>query len=332
MVGPRAGRSGWSLGAHAVSAAHALEALGVGTLDRLVRAIGWPPSRALGAGLGAALGAAGLRRRVARENLARAFPTLPLPEREAILARHYRELGRVALEYPLIPQLSVAPMGDVFAAVHGFEHIEGALAGGRGAIFLSGHFGNFELGAAWLARRCPVDLVVRPLSNPRVDAWLSDLRRRAGFGLIRADVGVRAVFESLRAGRAIAMLADQDARKHGVFVPFLGVPASTPVGPARVALATGAPIVTGYVTRREDGRHELDIEPPLVEQGRDASAALRLTARHTDRLTARVRQHPEAWFWLHRRWKTAPPAGVGAAAGEGTAPAADDRAARAGGA
>ena len=324
-----------------MSLAHTLEALGVEGLDRLVRTIGWGPSRFLGAGIGAAAGAAGLRRRVARENLARAFPTLSPGERERILAKHYRELGRVALEYPLIPRLAAASGGEGMAAVRGIEHIEAALAGGRGAIFLSGHFGNFELAAAWLAQRFPIDLVVRPLSNPRVDAWLSDLRRRAGFGLIRADVGVRGVFESLRAGRAVAMLADQDARRHGVFVPFLGVPASTPVGPARVALATRAPIVMGFAVRREDGRHELEVEPPLVGDGRDADAARRLTARHTDRLTAWVRKHPEAWFWLHRRWKTAPPAGLGEAPSgeEGAArkgPGGDERtgdnAARAGGA
>lgn len=313
-----------------MSRAHGLESLGVGALDGLVRTIGWGPSRGLGAGIGALFGAAGIRRRVARENLARAFPALPVAEREAILARHYRELGRVALEYPLIPRLAAAPEGEVFAAVRGVEWIESALAGGKGAIFLSGHFGNFELGAAWLARRFPVDLVVKPLSNPKVDAWLSDLRRRAGFGLIRTDAGVRAVFASLREGRAVAMLADQDARRHGVFVPFLGVPASTPVGPARVALATGAPIVTGFVTRRDDGRHELEIDPPLVEEGRDADAARRLTARHTDRLTAWVRKRPESWFWLHRRWKTAPPEGIGDARNE--AAHREERAARTGGA
>ena len=212
----------------------------------------------------------------------------------------------------------------------------GELVAGRGAIFMSGHFGNFEFGAAWLARRMPVDLVVRPLSNPRVDAWLTARRRAAGFGLIRADAGVRAVFSALRDGHAVAMLADQDARRHGVFVPFLGRPASTPVGPARVSLRTGAPIVMGFVTRRADGRHELSIEPPIVEGGEDDAAALRLTARHTAILEAWVRKRPEAWFWLHRRWKTAPPAGSGAAAANPDRPVAvddsdDARAAPAGG-
>ncbi|MEO5617435.1 MAG: lysophospholipid acyltransferase family protein, partial [Candidatus Eisenbacteria bacterium] len=92
----------------------------------------------------------------------------------------------------------------------------------------------------------------------------------------------------------------------GVFVPFLGIPASTPVGPARMALALGAPIVMGFCWRRPDGRFEIDYEPALAGTGRGDDAVLRLTALHTDRLTAWVRRMPEMWFWLHRRWKTVP--------------------------
>jgi len=291
-----------------MSLAHALEFAGIAGLGRVARSLGWKRSLGLGAALGAAVGAAGLRRRVAEENLARAFPEKSAAERTAILRAHYRELGRVALEYPCLPDL--ARGDEAIAGVRGLDVLESALGSGRGVILMSGHFGNFELLAAWIAQRHPVDLVVRPPSNPRVDAWLSDLRRRAGFGLIRADRGVREVFGSLRAGRAVAMLADQDARRHGVFVPFLGVPASTAVGPARMAIATGSAIVMGFATRRPDGRHELDVEPPLFAEGEGDAAALALTARHTALLGEWVRRRPEFWFWLHRRWKTAPPPGA----------------------
>ena len=296
-----------------MSAAHFAEHLGVASLDRLARALGWRRSIALGARLGGLAGALGLRRRVAAANLLRAFPERSAAEREAILVAHYRELGRVALEYPHIPRLARTPVGEVVAEVRGHEHLEAVAAGGRGAIFMSGHFGNFELMAAFSARYCPMDLVVKPLSNPRVDAWLMRLRKAAGFGLIRTDA-VREVYAAVRAGRGVAMLADQDARRRGVFVPFLGVPASTPIGPARIAIALGVPILMGFCRRRPDGRHEIDFEPPLVEDGRDDEAALRLTARHTEVLSAWVRRHPEMWFWLHRRWKTAAPAGAGVAA------------------
>lgn len=188
------------------------------------------------------------------------------------------------------------------------EHLERAYAGGRGAILMSGHFSNFELVGAHVAQRFPMDFVVRPLSNPVVEEWVARLRAAAGVGTISADDGVRGVFRALRAGRGVAMLADQDARRHGVFVPFLGRPASTALGPARVALATGAPIVTGFALRRPDGRVDVEVDPPLeLPDPRAPDAALTITARHVERLERRVRQRPELWFWLHRRWKSQPP-------------------------
>jgi Kdo2-lipid IVA lauroyltransferase/acyltransferase len=125
----------------------------------------------------------------------------------------------------------------------------------------------------------------------------------------------RRVYETLRAGGWVCMLADQDARGAGVFVPFFGRPASTPAGPARIALKAGAPIVMGFVTRRADGRLALDLEPALERPAADDPDPVRtLTARHTAQLERRVRMRPEQWFWLHRRWKTRPPAEAAAPA------------------
>ena len=270
-----------------------------------------PWKRAIGAGafLGSLVGALGLRAKVARENLARAFPERTPAECAALLAEHYRELGRVAAEYPHMPAIVRSKEGEVVLPVRGREHLEAAAARGRGVILMTGHFGNFELLGAWLTRWNPVDFVVKPLSNPGAEAWLADIRGRSGVGNISIGGGVKRVFQALRQKRWVAMLADQDARRHGVFVPYFGIPSSTPEGPARIALASGAPIVFGWVVRQPDGRHELTIEPPLVPQGdpRDESAVIALTAQHTALLEAAVRHAPQAWFWLHRRWKTAPP-------------------------
>ena len=198
-----------------------------------------------------------------------------------------------------------APQGRVVAEVRGQEHIEATR--GRGAILLSGHFSNVELLAATFAQFHPVDAIVRPLSNPGVEAMLATQRRLAGLGAIPADRGIRRVYESLRAGHWVAVLGDQDARRHGAFVPFLGRPASTALGPARLALSARVPIIMGFVSREPDGRVILEVEPPLALEDRDApDAALRLTALHSARLEARIRARPEMWFWLHKRWKTAP--------------------------
>jgi KDO2-lipid IV(A) lauroyltransferase len=298
-----------------MSAKHRLEAVAVRGLAAISRRLSWPAARSFGAALGSLVGLIGVRRRVARENLALAFPEKSPREREAILAAHYRELGRVFLEYARLPELARAPEGEVLAVIRGREHLLAARDSGRGAILMSGHFGNIELMAAALARIHPVDVVVRGQSNRDVDRLLDDLRRAAGVGTVQADAGVRQVYAALRAGRWVAMLADQDARRQGVFVPFFGRPASTPVGPARLALALGLPILMGFCLRRPDGRFELEVEPPLWgDPSLGEAAATDLTARHVARLEAWVRRRPESWFWLHRRWKTAPLAEATAAA------------------
>lgn len=259
----------------------------------------------MGAAAGGLARALGLRRRVAESNLALAFPERTAQERAAILAAHWREVGRIAAEYARLPELARA-RADAVAEAHGLGHLE-ALRG-RGALLLTGHFGNFELLGAHLARLNPVDFVVKPLSNPKVEALVNDLRSRAGVGIIPLGGGVKHVFKALRAGRWVALLADQDARRHGVFVPFFGRLASTPEGPARLSLQTGAPIVFGTIRRRADGRHRLDVDPPHASAGPPDEAHVRaLTAWHAARLEREVRAAPEHWFWLHRRWKTPPP-------------------------
>ncbi len=294
-----------------MKASHALEALLVRALVAGARAL--PPSSARAAGeqLGRLAHAAGLRRAVAEGNLRRAFPEWPAARRAAVLAAHYRALGRVCAEYVRLPELVHAPEGEVVAEVRGLEHLEQAREAGRGAILLTGHFGNFELVGAWLGRMHPVDFVVKPLSNPGVEALLARARQRAGVGQIPLGAGMRRSFEALRANRWVALLADQDARRQGIFVPFLGSPASTPAGPAELALRTGAPIIMGFALPCPDGRYFLEVDPPLgVPDPRAPDAVLRLTAAHVARLEARVRERPELWFWLHRRWKTAPPVGA----------------------
>lgn len=267
----------------------------------------------LGAALGALLGALGVRRRVAAANLARAFPERDDAWRARVLREHYRELGRTAADYARLPRLVHGPEREVFASWRVDEAVSAAHAMGRGVILITGHFGHFELIGARIGRSLPVAFMVKPLSNPGAEAWLTALRHASGVETLTIGAGVRGAIQRLRAGGVVAMLADQDARRDGVFVPFFGVPASTPIGPAYLSLATGAPIVFGTCVRAADGRYDAVTLPPIVPAGdpRDPKAVLALTARHTALLEAAVREHPESWFWLHKRWKTAPPTGAG---------------------
>ena len=276
-----------------------------GTMAGL-RALSWERARATGERLGDGVRGLGLRRRVALENLALAFPQWSVAEREGVLREHYRELGRVVAEYAHLDRLARAPLGEVFVETAGIEVLEPLR--GRGAILLSGHFSNFELMGAMVARWNPVDFLVKPLSNAGVERFIAGRRAEAGVGCISTSDGTRGVYQALAAGRWVAILADQDAGRRGLSVPFFGRPASTAAGPARLSLKTGAPIVMGFAVRRPDGRFDLQVESPLeLAEPETPDAVLRLTAQHVAVLETRVRARPELWFWLHRRWKTRAP-------------------------
>ena len=273
-----------------------------------LRGLSWERARAAGERLGDAVRGLGLRRRVAQENLALAFPLWSAAERERVLREHYRELGRVVAEYAHLDRLARAPLGEVLVETAGIEALEPLRS--RGAILMSGHFSNFELMGAMVARLNPVDFLVKPLSNVGVERFIARRRAEAGVGCISTSEGQRGIYQALAAGRWVAILADQDASQRGLFVPFFGRPASTAAGPARLSLKSGAPIVMGFAVRRPDGRFDLQIEGPLeLAEPETPDAVLRLTAHHVAVLEARVRARPELWFWLHRRWKTRPPSG-----------------------
>lgn len=306
--------------------AHALEALLARALRGLLRALPRRGALWLGSRLGDLARALGIRRQVARSNLALAFPERSARERERILAAHYRDLGMVLCEMARGRASSHAPAGEVVADTRGLEHLEAARRAGRGAILLTGHYGDFGLLGAWLGRTNPVDVFSQALSNPAVDALVTRICEEGDLRRVPLGHGLRQLVEGLRENRWALILSDQDAGRRGIFVPFMGRPCSTSPMPARLSLRTGAPIIMGFVTRRPDHRHEIELLPPLTIERPDApDAVARLTALHTALLERRVREHPEMWFWLHRRWKTAPPSLASVATGAaGSAPAAAD--------
>jgi len=155
---------------------------------------------------------------------------------------------------------------------------------------------------------------VRPLDNPLLDRRLIALRGGTGNDVIPKRRAVRETMRALAAGRAVAILIDQDARDDGVFVPFFGRPASTTPTLALLALRTGAPIVPVFARVAADGRIGVHVQPAVDVRptgDRDADV-LRVTAACTAVVETWVRRDPEQWLWMHRRWKTAPPKTGGA--------------------
>ncbi len=192
----------------------------------------------------------------------------------------------------------------------GFEALRDAAIGGSGAVLISGHLGNWEVAAAAVAvRGVPMDVAAHLQKNPLFYRHMVELRDRLGLTVIVKNEAFRLVPQALAAGRVVALIADQNIRKRGVFVDFFGRAAATAKGPALFALRTGAPVFLGVAVRKQGypSRYRVIIERVPVGEGAPGADAIRdLTQRHVSRLEARIREVPSQYFWQHRRWKTRP--------------------------
>jgi len=169
--------------------------------------------------------------------------------------------------------------------------------------------GNWEvMGAACAGLGIPVSYIVKRIHDPALDAAVNDARRSHGVEILYIKDASRGAPRHFRQGRLIAFLSDQDARSHGVFVPYFGRPASTPRGAASYALRLGVPLMFVNCLRRPGGRFEVEFVEVPVDEGWTLcdEHVQALTARFTALLEERVRLDPGQWFWMHRRWKTQP--------------------------
>jgi KDO2-lipid IV(A) lauroyltransferase len=250
-----------------------------------------------------------IRRGVALDNLRAAFGS-EMTEREihSLAARFYANLGLTLMEFFTLYDLSRQQILQK-VTVEGIEHLEACRRQGRGALLLSGHLGNWELaGAAMSARGYPVSYLIKSQSNPYVDRMQNEIRRRAGVGVIRQGASVRQLVYALRRHEIVGILGDQDGGNQGLFIDFLGRPASVFRGPAYMAYRTGCPVIPGGIVREEKGKHRVILTPPIdIDPSWDEETAVaELSRAHTQRLADLIRKYPDQYFWVHRRWKTQP--------------------------
>jgi KDO2-lipid IV(A) lauroyltransferase len=176
---------------------------------------------------------------------------------------------------------------------------------------MTAHYGNWELLGAFVGHRVGGVAYVFPAqSNRGTDDRINETRRRLGVELIPMEQGMRRALRRLLEGGHVGMLPDQDARKLGIHVPFFGRPASTLTGPARLAIRAGCPIYFALLDRVAPGRFRGKsiawIEP--IPGAEEEAELVRITTAINAALEAAVRQRPDQWYWIHRRWKTPPPA------------------------
>jgi KDO2-lipid IV(A) lauroyltransferase len=270
-------------------------------------------AEALGAALGWLAWALRVRRRVVMDNLALAFPEKSLAERRSIGRATFLNLGRMAADFLLLSRRTPEEIERIFAYDEGsHERLEAAQRSGRGVVVCTAHYGNFEiLAAAHTRRGVHATMITRAMGGAWFDRLWRRARARAGVEdlVVRRGETLSAAMRSMREGRVLGYVIDQNQPRHGIFPTFFGMPAATAPTPAYLALRTGAVVLLMVTMPLGDGRHRVVVEGPLEmpRTGDRARDVLAFTQDLNDRLERWVRAHPEQWYWLHRRWKTRPP-------------------------
>jgi KDO2-lipid IV(A) lauroyltransferase len=292
------------------SVTHRVQYAALRVMVALLSLVPWKVASAAGAALGR-LGywPLRIRRRVAEKQIADAFPELPVTQRRAIAIGAYKNLGRVGIETALGSRLNPQRILDMFDAPVGWEHLEKPASRGQGVILVSGHLGNWEIGAAYVAARgLKVSAVVRGQSNKLFEEFANRSRRRLGWNTIWDGEATRGIPRAIRNGHIVPLLADQGVMGlSSIWVPFFGRLARTPQGPAVFALRLGAPCVVCVVTRQPDGRYRLFVEPvEIIDTGNREHDVEDIVTAYTRQFEAWVRQFPGQYLWQHRRWRHRP--------------------------
>jgi KDO2-lipid IV(A) lauroyltransferase len=249
-------------------------------------------------------------RRVGLFNLRLAFPEWNDKQRRRVLVGLFRNFGRMLADFAHFPRWNRENIEQLII-YDGFENFERARSQGKGVLFLTGHFGNWELGSfAHGVYGYPCHFVVRELDNPLLDSLINGYRCLSGGTAIEKRDSAREVLRALKQGEAVGILIDQNtAATEGVFVDFFGWRASTNTGPARIARKTGAPIVLGLVIwDAKLGKYRLRFDAiGWIKREDPDEEVLVNTANFTRCIEEYIRRYPDQWLWVHRRWKTRPP-------------------------
>ncbi|MGA7415054.1 MAG: lysophospholipid acyltransferase family protein [Bryobacteraceae bacterium] len=244
-------------------------------------------------------------RRAARTNLGFALPELPAEERETIIDGVFRTTARVLLAFAKFPDINAHNVHE-WIQYEGLEHYQCAKTRGRGVLVATAHLGNWELSAfAHALMTETMGVMVRPLDNPRVNALVEARRRQSGNKVIGKRDTARALIRSLHGNEAVGILIDQNTLPaEGVFIDFFGEKACASSAFAKLAAHTRATVIPGFAFWESTQRKYVLRFYPAIPMTGDAAAD---TQRIHSFFESVIRQYPDQWMWIHRRWKTRPP-------------------------
>lgn len=243
-------------------------------------------------------------RKTALKNLSFAFPDLDPTQRNRIIDGVFRSIARLLLAFARFPALNSSNIAE-WIAYEGLENFESAKQAGHGVLIATAHLGNWELSAfAHALMTEPMSVMVRPLDNPLIDALVEQRRALSGNRLIYKHEAARAVIKALRSNEAVGILIDQNTSPaEGVFVKFFGKYACAGSAFVKFAYHSNATVIPGFALWDDrQGRYVLRFYPALEPTG-DVQAD---TQRLHSILEQIIREYPDQWMWIHRRWKTRP--------------------------
>lgn len=248
----------------------------------------------------------GLRKRLVLSNLTHAFPEKSPDELDAIAKASYRNLFMAYFEILYMDKLSADDLKRMISFPES-GRIHEALKKKKGLILLSGHFGNWEILALSVPvlTENPYTMIVQKQRNPLIDRFMTEMRTRLGSKVVVMERAMRETLRILRDNGTVALLADQSGPENGIFTEFFGRMTSTHLGPAALQVRTGAPICIGLLVREGWGKFRIDYEEVDTTglSGTDEEKIREVSQRHVSVLERHIRQRPEHWLWMHKRWK-----------------------------
>jgi Kdo2-lipid IVA lauroyltransferase/acyltransferase len=230
---------------------------------------------------------------------------LPGANARAITDGVYRSLARMLVAFSRFPHLNARNIHE-WIRYEGHDHFVDAKRRGKGVLFATAHMGAWELSAfAHALMTEPMHVVVRPLDNPFIDAPVSTRRSASGNTLIPKKEAARSILRALKANEAVGVLIDQNAAlDEGVFVDFFGIPACAGTAFVRMAQRTGAAVIPGFALWSEAEKRYVLRFYPILEFTGDIQRDTQMLHSQLEHV---IREYPDQWLWLHRRWKTRPP-------------------------
>ncbi|MBI1824715.1 MAG: lysophospholipid acyltransferase family protein [Nitrospirae bacterium] len=247
-------------------------------------------------------------RNVTLNNLRAAYGSrLNEAEIEKIAVQSFQNLGQSVLEMIRLSRRNATEILKSLS-VEGAEHYQNAIKKGKGLVFIGAHMGNWELlGIAISLLFQKGFMVARKMDNPFLHLRVNEIRTFTGNKVINKNDAFWEMIRLLKKGELVCVLMDQNvAHREGVFVPFFGRPACTNKGLAMILLKTKTPMVPIFIVRKPDGSHRIIVKPeiPLVQTGNLKNDIRQNTANINLSIEEVVREYPDQWLWMHRRWKT----------------------------